>query len=217
MTLRTFLAISVMFLGTVPETFAQTDRTQTLEARVTALEQQVELLSKQLAALNPKKVTPEAAEETTATANREMESIYKSLKITNARIVGGPFAAGDIVTVAYDMTNSSDVELQVPVDNSYSRPFNLVGTRQHWVERQGDESTIQGIPERIAREGSKYAAGGSIIPTNTRIAAGESLGFEQRISTTEYPAGKYTYYIEYKKIRGETIQTEEVHFELTHE
>ncbi len=129
--------------------------------------------------------------------------------------VGGPFSVGDTVTVAYKLTNTSDDDLRIPVDKSFSRPFNLVGTRQHWVERQGDESTIPAIPLRTGRQGSRYAAGGSIIPTKATIVASESLSFQQRVSTKDYPAGKYTYYIEYKKVRGGILQTEKIDFELT--
>jgi len=155
-------------------------------------------------------------EKTTSAESDDMESIYSSLKITNARIVGGPFSVGDTVTVAYELTNTSYTALRVPVDKSFSRPFNLVGTRQHWIERKGDESAIPGISPRIAREGSKYAAGGSIIPTKSTIGAGESLSFQQRVSTKGYPAGAYTYYIDYKKVRGDTLQTVKVDFELAH-
>lgn len=145
----------------------------------------------------------------------QMAVIYKSMKITEPRIVGGPFSPGDVVMIAYELTNTSDAELQIPVDDSFTRPFNLVGTRQHWVERQGDDHSIPGQSPQIGRQGSKYAAGGTIIPTKATIAARESLPFQQSLSTKGYPAGKYTYYIEYKKVREGTLQSETVEFELT--
>lgn len=147
--------------------------------------------------------------------NPQMQVIYKALKITKPQIVGGPFSPGDIVTVAYELTNTSNAELQVPIDESLPRPFNHVGTRQHWVERQGNDQTIPGLSPQIGRQGSKYAQGGTIIPTKATIAARESLPFQQRLSTKGYPAGKYTYYIEYKNVRGDILQTEKVDFELT--
>lgn len=151
----------------------------------------------------------------TESAGDEMDRIYESLKITNARTVGGPYAPGDAVTIAYELTNTSNADLKVPLDRSYSRPYNVVGTRQHWIERQGSESTIPVIPPRIRRDGRRYAAGGSIIDTKPTIAAGERLYFTRRVSTAGYPAGKYTCYIEYKRLRGGVIQTEELDFELT--
>jgi hypothetical protein len=144
-----------------------------------------------------------------------MAVIYKSLKITNPRIVGGPYSPGDVVMIAYELTNTSGAELQIPVDESYSQPFNLVGTRQHWVERQGDDQTIPAFSKVIRREGSKYAAGGTIIPSKATMAAGESLSFQERLSTRGYPAGKYTFDIEYKKLREGILQTEAIDFELT--
>lgn len=146
--------------------------------------------------------------------NPQMAVIYKSLKLTKPRIVGGPFAPGDAVKVAYELTNSTDVELQIPVDESLPQPFNHVGMRQHWVERQGDDHSIPGQPPQIARQGSKYAAGGTIIPTKATLAARESLPFQQSLSTKGYPAGKYSYYIEYKNVRGDMLQTEKIEFEL---
>jgi len=145
----------------------------------------------------------------------EMDSIYQSLRIKNVRVVGDSFSVGDTVTVAYDLINTSDAELQVPIDNSFSRPLNLVGTRQHWIARKGDDSTIPVLASRFRRDGSQYAAGGTIIPTNRTISAGEALPFQERVSTQGYPSGRYTYYIEYKKVKGETLQTFEVDFELT--
>ncbi|MCX7421314.1 MAG: hypothetical protein NT013_17470 [Planctomycetia bacterium] len=144
-----------------------------------------------------------------------MAVIYKSLKITKPQIVGGPYSPGDLVTVAYELTNSSDAALEVPVDESLPRPFNHVGTRQHWVERQGDDQTIPGIPPQTGRQGSKYAAGGTMILTKATIAARESLPLQQRLSTKGFPAGKYTFYIEYKKFGEGSLQTEKVEFELT--
>jgi hypothetical protein len=82
-------------------------------------------------------------------AGADMDRIYSSLKITNVRTVGGPYAPGDAVVIAYEIANTSDVDLKVPVDRSYSRPYNLVGTRRHWIERQGNESTIPAIGPRI--------------------------------------------------------------------
>lgn len=147
--------------------------------------------------------------------NPQMAVVYKSLKLTQPRIVGGPYSPGDVVIIAYELKNTSDAELQIPVDESYPQPLNLVGTRQHWIERQGNDQTIAGLSPLIKHEGSKYAAGGTTIPTKTAIAAGESLSFQQRLATKGYPAGKYTFYVEYKKIREGTLQTEKFDFELT--
>ena len=61
----------------------------------------------------------------TTSASADMDSIYRSLTITNARTVGGPYAPGDVVTVAYEITNTSNADLKVPVDRSYSRPYNF--------------------------------------------------------------------------------------------
>lgn len=143
-----------------------------------------------------------------------MKSIYEALQFANARVVGGPYAPGDTVIITYELKNASDGALRVPVNNDFSRPFHLVGTRQHWIEREGKDKKIPGIPPRIKKVGNKYAAGGRIINTKPLIAAGESLTFRQQIPTKGYPAGSYLYDIQYQKIKGKVIQTETVSFDL---
>ena len=60
-----------------------------------------------------------------ANAGDDMEQIYNSLRISNVRITGGPYATGDTVAVMYEITNTSDIDLSVPIDHSFSRPFNV--------------------------------------------------------------------------------------------
>lgn len=212
--LRTILVVTLTSLFMQSVAFAQSETEKQLEERVRNLEQEVDRLQKQLAALHAKIEAMEAKSPSKEVANPEMDLIYQSMKITNAKVVGGPFSPGDQVKVVYDLTNTSEVALQVPLNKSFSRPFNLVGAMQHWIERQGDQDTIPAIPERIGRKGSRYAAGGSIIPTKNTISAGEVLPFEQRLTTTGYPVGKYIYFIEYKKLGEGIIQSEKVEFEL---
>ncbi len=148
-------------------------------------------------------------------AGADMDRIYKAMKITNVRTVGEPYAPGDTVAIAYEIANTSDTALNVPVDHTYSRPFHLIGVRQHWIERQGTESKIPAISPRTRRRGRQYGAGGGIIPTQSILAAGERLRFSQQVLTTGYPPGKYTYFIEYKRLDGRVAQTEKIDFELT--
>lgn len=173
--------------------------TSKLEARVEALEKQVDLLHKQLASLE---------------AELQRPPIYKALKLTNVRLAGGPYTVGDNVTITYALTNTSLDDLHIPVDRSGPRALYLVGARQHWIERDGNNKTIPGIPPRTARHGAKYAAGGGVIPTRPTIAAGDTLTLQQRLSTGDYPAGKYICFIEFKKVRGGVLQTETIEFEL---
>lgn len=76
-------------------------------------EQQFERPTGQSAAMNSNTAKMKTGNNTTP-ADDEMETIYESLKITNARIFGGPFSAGDVVTVAYELTNMSDTERRIP-------------------------------------------------------------------------------------------------------
>jgi hypothetical protein len=174
-------------------------QTEEIETRVKRLESLLQSQAKQLAYLQ---------------AELERQTIYDSLAISNARVEGGPFSPGDKITIVYDLKNTSSSDLAVPVDRSYSRPYRVVGTRQHWIERVGKDKTIDGIPKQIGRRGAQYSAGGQLIMTKATIAAGESFKLTRTVSTTGYPAGKYTFYIEYKKTRGELLQTKGVTFTL---
>jgi serine/threonine protein kinase len=143
-----------------------------------------------------------------------MAPVYKAMRISNAQVSGGPHAVGDTVTIKYNLTNTSAQDLQIPIDRSYSRPFRLVGVHQHWVERQGKDSTIPSLAKGPARKGRLYAAGGSIIPTDAVIPAGMGPAFSPQLNTTGYPPGDYKFVIEYKAVRGDVIETSEVDFTL---
>ena len=173
--------------------------TAKLEARVESLEKQVQLVHRRVASLE---------------AELQRPVVYKALKLTNVREVGGPYSVGDNVTIGYSLTNRSEKELSVPLDRSFSRPSRVVGVVQHWIERHGKEKVIPGTPPQVGRQGGRYAAGGRSVLTKATIAAGESITLQHRLSTAGYPAGKYTCYIEYHKVLGGVSQTKELVFEL---
>jgi hypothetical protein len=174
-----------------------------LETRIMALEKQVEHLQKQLST-----ILAELAES-------QRLPVYQSLKLTNARVVGGPHSVGDDVLLSYSLHNMTREDIDVPLDSSFSRPMRIVGTRQHWIERDGEDKNIPGLPARTARQGAKYAVGGTIIPAKATIGGGDAIKLQQRLKTVGYPPGKYTVYIEYLKTRGGVLQTAHVEFELS--
>ncbi|MBC8869644.1 MAG: HEAT repeat domain-containing protein [Planctomycetes bacterium] len=146
-----------------------------------------------------------------------MDAVYAALRLSNARVLGGPHSPGDTIRITYELRNTSKTDLLVPLDSSSSRPTYLVGVLQHWIEREGADSAIPTMPARVKRVGAKYAAGGSVTRSKRVIPAGESLTFQRSVDTAGYPAGKYTYYIDYMKLRGGVFQTEKIGFELTKE
>jgi len=131
----------------------------------------------------------------------------RGLKLTNVRVTGGPHSPGDVVTIEYQLTNTTDEEVEVPS-----------GTRQHWIERLGPDPIIAGKSKKSMRWGRKYAAGGLGIKPAT-LAPGESVQLQQRVGTKGYPVGKYRFYIQYKVqtqvlMASVTVHTESVTFEL---
>lgn len=213
MKLRMVAVICILAAAAPSAVLGQKNRVKGLETRLDALERRVEQLTQQLTLLN-RKLAAGAPQKAETPAGNTMATIYKSLRITDARVVSESASPGDVVTVAYKLTNTTDQDLQIPVNQSYSRPFRLVGTLQHWIERKGGDGTISGISPRTARKGSRYAAGGSIVPTPSSLGAGKSLPFQKRISTTGFPRGRYTYYVVYQELEGAELQTVEVNFEL---
>jgi hypothetical protein len=131
-----------------------------------------------------------------------------ALKIKKARLVDNASQPG-LIVIAYELVNTSETDLQVPIDSVYSQYID--GIRQHWIERKGDDNTL---PASGQRQGRRYAAGGTIIPCNKTIHAGHSFTFQQRLSTKGFPEGKYAYYIEHKAPVIGTLETIEVEFEL---
>jgi WD40 repeat protein len=145
----------------------------------------------------------------------EIDGIYAVMKITDADVVGGPHAPGDHVAVQYQLKNTSDSKLIVPAHGHTDRVRFAIGNIQHWIERQGDESEIPAIPANVFRDGSRYAAGGGkVLASSQTIQAGASLMFEEHIDTSGYPPGKYIYYIEYRTLQDDVIQTAKLVVEL---
>jgi len=143
-----------------------------------------------------------------------METIYKAFRIQDAKVVGGPYAAGDAVKITYSLTNTSGRALGIPLNPQGTYP--AVGTLQHWIERQGDDSAIAGVSSRVGRMGRRYAAGGATVGMGPVVEAGESRPYMREIKTADYPPGAYIFYIEFKELgAGAVIQTEKVEFSLT--
>lgn len=127
---------------------------------------------------------------------------------------GKKYVSGATVQVAFDVTNASNQPLAAPIVLGATG----LGTVQAWIERLGDDATIDAIPATTARQGRKYAAGGIATKSPPMIAADYRLPVTRSIATKSFPPGKYRYFIEYKPADA-TLgkkQTQSIDFELLH-
>jgi hypothetical protein len=204
------LILASLSVGQIPRGIDQSPPSRALEAKVELLSRQVKFLKRELDLLKSLSTSNDSKPRIPTPIN----DIYQALKVQNIRTKGNHFSPGDVVTVTYNLVNTAGETLQVPLNHTYSNPYYLVGSQQHWIERLGRDSKIPSMPTRIARVGSRYAAGGRIIRTKPTISAGESLSMQQRIQTQGFPPGKYRYFIEYKQLENEILQTKTFEFEL---
>jgi hypothetical protein len=145
-----------------------------------------------------------------------MEFIYNAIKLENIKTDRTIYASGDDVIITYELVNRSDETIVVPENTDYSQSFYLVGTIQRWIERLGNENYI---PSSAARDGNKYAAGGEIIPITfykdgTTLTPGESIPLEITLNTANFSEGLYRFYVEYKKLEGDVLQTVTTEFKV---
>jgi hypothetical protein len=145
-----------------------------------------------------------------ARADSSLEEIYAALRPDGLRTATGAtaFSQGDFVEFTFDLVNTSDQPLVIPLTNFFGTPFHLVGTEQAWLERLGPDPTIPSIPPIIGRKGTWYAAGGAIIaieglPGNTIPAGGRvPRGAAIFYPTDAFPTGRYRFHVEYKPLFG---------------
>ncbi|MEM1297181.1 MAG: hypothetical protein AAGH89_17580 [Verrucomicrobiota bacterium] len=149
-----------------------------------------------------KNVSPERI---AARDSANLETIYEAMKLQDLELSKEVVTAGEKVELDYAFVNTSGQDLVVPLNSNYSRPYHLIGTGQAWIERMGSSDHIPAFSRNIARQGRRYAAGGAIIQAPESIAPGGKVARKKTVDTTGYPAGTYTIYIEYKKLRTDWI------------
>ncbi len=148
--------------------------------------------------------------------NIHQDKIYKTIRIEGLHSDKATYSLGEEVKIYYQLVNRSDKQLIVPENNKFSQPFHLLGSVQHWIQRLGEDSVIAGIPDRVKKIGSRYGAGGTIVPTGTAFNPKQSLAFSKVIDTKGYPPGYYRYYVEYQTLNTNIlIQAETVDFRIT--
>lgn len=202
LTFAMLLALVTLVVAQTPQEgdLAQQVKFKKLEAEIQALKLEVMKLQQELTSIKAKVPSP----------NTDIKKIIsRSMKLTGLKAGGGPYKSGDIVHFQYALKNTSGPELQLSGNQQFP-----IGTRQHWIERLGEDPKIQAIPVQITRKGNLYAAGGYLITATKSIPPAGALFFTSSINTRGYPAGRYKYYVEYKDSKGTSLQMESVEFEL---
>jgi HYR domain len=169
-----------------------------------------------------------AATPIASAADTPIGEIYDALRPEGLHSLTGStaFDPGTEFEFGYELVNTSASPLVVPLDTSFGIPLHIVGTEQKWVERLGPNTTIPGVPAIIARKGTWYAAGGSVIPLehfpdgtfqDNTIQPGQRLEMFAPLFPsygTNYPAGRYRYHVEYKMLTGIVIATVSIDFSV---
>lgn len=139
-----------------------------------------------------------------------LAEIYAALRPENLRTTTGgtAFSQGDSVELLYDLVNTSEQPLVIPLTDFFGSSFHLVGTEQAWIERLGPDSTIPSIPPIVGRKGTWYATGGAIIAleglTANTIPPGGRVTRQVTLihPTGAFPSGRYRFHVEYKPLFG---------------
>jgi hypothetical protein len=142
-------------------------------------------------------------------ADSTLDEIYAALRPQNLRTEGGvtQFAPGATVAFTYDLVNTSDQTLFIPLTTPWTGfTGRIVGTEQTWLERLGPDPTIPGPwADGRGRKGTWYAAGGLVLTLEA-----DAIQPHQRITrslppitgTADFPNGRYRYHVEYKPVGG---------------
>lgn len=149
-----------------------------------------------------------------AGAKDPLDRVYRAMRIADASINRALVKAGEKVTVRYTIRNQSKEPLAVP--QSKGERGLVIGTRQHWVERVGEDDTIEAMPKRAGRDGRRYAAGGELIPSKGRFVPGDGVPGAVTVDTKGFAPGKYRCIVQYKRgsERDEVIQEWSIEFEV---
>jgi hypothetical protein len=137
-----------------------------------------------------------------------MEVVYQSLKLIQVSSNNSqPVLSGMTITFIYSVTNISSKTLTIPPTINNGITFYFIGGFQFWVERLGPDSSIPSMPAGTTRNGNCYDAGHIVMSTNSTWAPSETYPFTRQLYTSGYPAGTYRFYVDYKKLSGEILQS----------
>jgi len=105
-------------------------------------------------------------------------------------------SVGETIEFVYVACNIGESPISIPEVNFGESKRNTLGTLQCWVERLGSDPEIPSMPAMVARNGNKYAAGGSpVICRNSVLEPDGTTMTLRKINTSGYPSGQYRFYL----------------------
>ncbi|UCC68821.1 MAG: hypothetical protein JSV79_02510 [Armatimonadota bacterium] len=141
------------------------------------------------------------------------QMLKQYVRVRNLRTDKNTYLQGEHINVRYDIVNTSDQRLTVPLSTQFTRPVHRIGTVQTWIEPLDDGAKTTDFG-RAGRRGPRYAAGGAIFPMSRgldHLEPGAELHPGRTIRTRLQP-GRYRYYVEFKAIDGTQVNEEHVEF-----
>ena len=145
---------------------------------------------------------------------------------------GEPYSPGQTLYLYYRLKNTSADRIDVPPDPSPATGIDGsssdgassggsaaggsygVGEVRVWVERQGADPIIPGLPPTTESGGRRYLLFGGPVPWAPTIAAGEERLFFWYHKCEGFPPGRYHCEVEYLSNRGKTLQVRRLRFEV---
>lgn len=144
----------------------------------------------------------------TPAAASTLGDLYAALRLENLRLAPGGTQRfpGDEIYFYHDLVNKSASTVTTPYVDFFGTSFYLAGVEQTWIERLGPDPTIP-MPW-AARKGNWYASGGELLafPEETSWSPDDAVErYSSLLTTTDFAAGQYRYYIEYKQVDTDVV------------
>lgn len=128
-----------------------------------------------------------------------LRDVHSVLRVSDAQVQWLPNQVGGTSPwLTFNVSNQYDLSVLVPVTTIGGTAANWSGTRQVWIERLGPDPTIPALPRNLARNGRRYAYGGSVILWPGQIIGPRGfVSFSEPLNIGGFPSGQYAVYIEY--------------------
>lgn len=146
-----------------------------------------------------------------------LRDVHSVLRVADAQVQWLPNQVGGTSPwLTYNVANQYDLSVLVPVTTVGGTAANWAGSRQVWIERLGQDPTIPALPRNLARNGRRYAYGGSVILWPGQIIGPRGfVSFSEPLNIGGFPSGQYAVYIDYQTTHElDLIQQSVVYFEV---
>lgn len=130
--------------------------------------------------------------------------LEQAIRLQELKTGKANYAQGETVVVTYEVVNTGNRPIDVPLNTSYSRPMHIVGSLQAWIEPLDADARRTDFG-RAKKVGKRFAAGGTILPIQEdRLNPGQRLPRSAEVNA-QLQAGRYRYDVEFSSVGGETL------------